>query len=621
MSAANAVPDIYSAFSNKHLFVTGGSGFLGKVLLHKLLKEFPDVASITLLMRAKKGKKPMERIDSEVLSSACFDGLKEQLGEAEWKKRTGKLRVAVGDVLLEQLGLCAEDMQWLAAHVNIILHLAATVNFQEKLNISLQMNTLGGLRVLSLAKKCANIEAMVHTSTCYVNYPRHGGGLVREKIYDLPFDAEQMTRHILGIPESDIPRQTKVLLEKFGFPNTYCFTKNMGEVLLQKMKGSVPLSIVRPAIVGCALREPYPGWVDVLTAAGGLIFTVGLGVVHEMHADPSLMADIVPVDYVVNTLIKVAYKTAVNHKLSKMGPMIESSAAAAAATSANNNNNNNNKFISTTASPASSPAAAGKNAVVKAAPAPQNSNDNSGSGGILNLDSLRISTYAESSNSIIRPANGSKAVAANNGAGGPPTVLVAPASNASSASDDSGVNGMPFVFQSATSSSMNPLTWGMTKDTVVSYFRRFPAPRQVDTPWVRLIPNGHLFNAVFFVTRRVPFAAMQTASALNLLTPKQKELVQKYEKMMFRVMDMAFQFKPFTTVEWKYDYKHNGKLEEGMDPKCRAAFGTDLCDINMRTYIEAYCYGLVRYFMKVKDARPAPPAPGSAGERFLQSML
>jgi hypothetical protein len=185
------------------------------------------------------------------------------------------------------------------------------------------------------------------------------------------------------------------------------------------------------------------------------------------------------------------------------------------------------------------------------------------------------------------------------------------------------VNGMPFVYHAATSSAIYPLTWGITREAVVTYFRRFPAPRTIDKPYVHMIPNRALFEAVFLLTRKVPFAAMQAAAQVpGLMSQKQKDLVKKYERVMFRVADMNFQFRPFTTVEWRYDYRHTGgKLDEGMDGKSRAAFGTDLYDINWHAYIESYCYGLVRYFMKVRDARPVPVAPGSSNDKFLQSML
>lgn len=51
-------------FKNQSVFITGGSGFIGKVLIEKLLRSCPDLKNIYLLMREKKGKSPQERIES-----------------------------------------------------------------------------------------------------------------------------------------------------------------------------------------------------------------------------------------------------------------------------------------------------------------------------------------------------------------------------------------------------------------------------------------------------------------------------------------------------------------------------------------------------------------------------
>lgn len=50
-------------FRGKNIFITGGSGFLGKVLIEKILRTVPDVGDIYVLLRTKKGKTPQERLN------------------------------------------------------------------------------------------------------------------------------------------------------------------------------------------------------------------------------------------------------------------------------------------------------------------------------------------------------------------------------------------------------------------------------------------------------------------------------------------------------------------------------------------------------------------------------
>uniref|UniRef100_A0A0A9YCK5 Fatty acyl-CoA reductase n=1 Tax=Lygus hesperus TaxID=30085 RepID=A0A0A9YCK5_LYGHE len=143
----------------------------------------------------------------------------------------------------------------LANEVQLLVHLAATVDFNTRLSLALQMNTLGGLRVLAFAKTCTKLEAMVHTSTCYVNCIRKGRDVVNEEaIYPLSFDAEGMCKYILSLHESEVDRESARLLRETGFPNTYTLTKNIGERLVLKYKEHVPVVVVRPSIIGCSLQ-------------------------------------------------------------------------------------------------------------------------------------------------------------------------------------------------------------------------------------------------------------------------------------------------------------------------------------------------------------------------------
>lgn len=68
MSDTKSIPEFYAGRS---IFITGATGFLGKILVEKLLRSCPDVKCLYLLIRQKKGKDSQERLD-EILESKVF---------------------------------------------------------------------------------------------------------------------------------------------------------------------------------------------------------------------------------------------------------------------------------------------------------------------------------------------------------------------------------------------------------------------------------------------------------------------------------------------------------------------------------------------------------------------
>lgn len=63
-SALKEFPDrVSQTLIGKTLLITGGTGFLGKVLLEKILRKCPGVGKIYLLSRPKRGKEPKQRIE------------------------------------------------------------------------------------------------------------------------------------------------------------------------------------------------------------------------------------------------------------------------------------------------------------------------------------------------------------------------------------------------------------------------------------------------------------------------------------------------------------------------------------------------------------------------------
>lgn len=58
-----SIPSIPEFFRGRDIFITGGSGFMGRVLIEKLLRSCPDLNQLFILMREKRGKGIPERLE------------------------------------------------------------------------------------------------------------------------------------------------------------------------------------------------------------------------------------------------------------------------------------------------------------------------------------------------------------------------------------------------------------------------------------------------------------------------------------------------------------------------------------------------------------------------------
>lgn len=63
---SNEASEIVKYYRGKSIFVTGATGFLGKVLIEKLLRSCYDLKKIYILIRHKKEKTPAQRLNELV---------------------------------------------------------------------------------------------------------------------------------------------------------------------------------------------------------------------------------------------------------------------------------------------------------------------------------------------------------------------------------------------------------------------------------------------------------------------------------------------------------------------------------------------------------------------------
>jgi fatty acyl-CoA reductase len=47
-----------------------------------------------------------------------------------------------------------------------------------------------------------------------------------------------------------------------GWQDTYVFTKAMGEMVINSMRGNIPAVVIRPSVIESTWRDPFPGWIQ-----------------------------------------------------------------------------------------------------------------------------------------------------------------------------------------------------------------------------------------------------------------------------------------------------------------------------------------------------------------------
>lgn len=103
----------------------------------------------------------------------------------------------------------------------------------------------------------------------------------------------------------------KMTAEMIGSrPNTYTFTKALGESALAVEGGVLPIVIVRPSVVVAAWREPLPGWVENMNGPTGFIAGAGKGLLRTVYCKREKLIDLVPVDIPINLAIATAWRIA-----------------------------------------------------------------------------------------------------------------------------------------------------------------------------------------------------------------------------------------------------------------------------------------------------------------------
>ncbi|KAI3899571.1 hypothetical protein MKW98_008359 [Papaver atlanticum] len=363
---------IVEFLENKSILVTGSTGFLGKVFVEKLLRVQPNLRHLFLLLRDPDPESAKERLHTEITSKELFRVLKTTYGAKFNTFISEKVTAIAGDIALKNFGLGEDSdlLNNLIKDVDIVARFAATTKFIERYDVALEVNTLGAKNVLDFAKKCAKLEMLAHVSTAYVCGEK--SGVISEKplmmgetlnqtleVLDIEAELKHMRTRLeelksLQVSKSEeteamenfglerfayfqqpvtvsslkpqLPTKSLILFFRtyicdgdraraFGWPNTYVFTKAMGEMLIGKYGGKVPVVIIRPTIITSTCIEPFPGWIESARTIDTFLIAGAEGKLPCFLGNAESMLDVVPGDMVANAVI-VAMAVNSNHQSS-----------------------------------------------------------------------------------------------------------------------------------------------------------------------------------------------------------------------------------------------------------------------------------------------------------------
>jgi alcohol-forming fatty acyl-CoA reductase len=291
-------------YDDKCVFITGATGFVGKLLIEKLLYSCTSLRTIYCLIREKTNGQTINERLNEITSCKVFDKLRKR--EPNFRERLVPVN---GNITFNDLNMTTAIIEEIQKNVSVVFHLAGTANFEENLRTSLLLNVLGLRKVIEFSKQLPNLDAFVHISSLYANINR---SYIEEKIYETTVPPQRILNLLEWMEDDWLELASKKLIG--DKPNTFTYTKWLAETLLQNEADKLPVIIIRPSNIGASWKEPFAGWVEKSSGPCDLFIAAGRGYLRSMKGEGHAVLDIIPVDIVVNLIISSAWSKAVNKR-------------------------------------------------------------------------------------------------------------------------------------------------------------------------------------------------------------------------------------------------------------------------------------------------------------------
>ncbi|XP_043507203.1 fatty acyl-CoA reductase wat-like [Frieseomelitta varia] len=306
---SNCKSQIQKFYAGKHILLTGCTGYLGTLILEKILHTCTEIGKLYILVREKVNMTIEDRL-KKLFENEVFDRLRESN-----PNYMEKIVLIYGDLSKDDLSLSPENRRYLIENVNIIIHNASIVRYDIKPSHVLRTNVIGTDKLLQLATECPHLEIFTYVSTAY----SHPYKIIKEeKFYPPPADLKLVEDVIKADEENEAGITDEAIRDITGdWLNLYPFSKATAEGLVEAYgrKRSLPCIVYRPSIIIGAYNEPIPGWIGNRNGPVVLFRALRGGFMHVLQCDENECSmDLIPVDMVVNSLLASIWDYVVNRE-------------------------------------------------------------------------------------------------------------------------------------------------------------------------------------------------------------------------------------------------------------------------------------------------------------------
>lgn len=255
------------------IFLTGSTGYIGAHIASILLERHTD--RLNLLVRAKTEQEARERLWHALQLHLDFDRLQAAL--------VSRISIFRGDLTEPRFGLEAAEYARLVGTTESVIHCAASLNRKSEKSC-LNVNLRGTLEVAQLGRRAQDAHGLRRFS-------------------------QVSTVAVAGHRSHEVVQEDLSIDWNRSDYDPYARTKKFCEHMVRELLPDVSRTVFRPSIVLGDSRRPETTQFDMVRS---FVFLAGLPVL-PFRADDRI--DIVPVDYVAESVVALHQKARPEHEI------------------------------------------------------------------------------------------------------------------------------------------------------------------------------------------------------------------------------------------------------------------------------------------------------------------